>query len=500
MNSPRHPLSALLLCGLLLLTLNAPAQAGSATWNLNPGSGNWNTAANWTPATVPNGPADTATFGVSNITDVSLSAAIEVEGIVFGAGASPYTISAAQALTISGTGIVNNSGAEENFASNDSSPQITFTHSATAGSGTVFTNDNGRIEFDGSASAGSATFVTSNGGITIFFDQATTENATFITNSGGTTFPGNGANATFISNPGAGGGAAGGATYFGSGDRAGNATLIANAGPNGHRGGIIIFDNGSTGGTGKVQVFGNGLLELSQSTETVLGSIEGDGIISLNFVLKVGNNNLSTVFGGQIKDADPDEFGGRVIKEGGGTLTLSFKNTYSGGTVVLDGTLNVASGSNSGTGTGPVNVNSGTLGGNGTIAGAVTIGTGNTAGAFLAPGLSARKQTLTIQDSLSFKAQSSYLYKLNTTKGKAAMVVANGVHINSGAEFLVNALGDRKLPAGKVFTAISNSAATPISGIFANLADGSTFTAGNNNFQASYTGGDGYDLTLTVVQ
>src|SRR4249919_3539755 len=115
MNSPRHPLSALLLCGLLLLTLNAPAQAGSATWNLNPGSGNWNTAANWTPATVPNGPADTATFGVSNITDVSLSAAIEVEGIVFGVGASPYTISAAQALTISGTGIVNNSGAEENF-------------------------------------------------------------------------------------------------------------------------------------------------------------------------------------------------------------------------------------------------------------------------------------------------------------------------------------------------------------------------------------------------
>ena len=33
----------------------------------------------------------------------------------------------------------------------------------------------------------------------------------------------------------------------------------------------------------------------------------------------------------------------------------------------------------------------------------------------------------------------------------------------------------------------------------ANLPDGSTFTAGRNNYQASYEGGTGNDLTLTVV-
>ena len=38
MNSPRHPLSALLLGGLLLLIPNVSAHAGSATWNLNPTS------------------------------------------------------------------------------------------------------------------------------------------------------------------------------------------------------------------------------------------------------------------------------------------------------------------------------------------------------------------------------------------------------------------------------------------------------------------------------
>jgi hypothetical protein len=50
-----------------------------------------------------------------------------------------------------------------------------------------------------------------------------------------------------------------------------------------------------------------------------------------------------------------------------------------------------------------------------------------------------------------------------------------------------------------VFVAMSNTAATQINGTFANLPDGSTFTVGNNTFQASYEGGDGNDLTLTVV-
>jgi hypothetical protein len=54
------------------------ARAGSATWDLNPGSGDWNTAANWTPMTVPNGASDTATFSLSNTTNVSISANAEV--------------------------------------------------------------------------------------------------------------------------------------------------------------------------------------------------------------------------------------------------------------------------------------------------------------------------------------------------------------------------------------------------------------------------------------
>src|SRR5256714_13500489 len=103
-------IGSLIGCGLTLL-LAGFAQAGSATWDLNPGSGDWNTATNWTPATVPNGSSDTATFGLSNTTDVSVSANTTVDGITFAPGASSFTITASSGLklTFSATGIINNS-------------------------------------------------------------------------------------------------------------------------------------------------------------------------------------------------------------------------------------------------------------------------------------------------------------------------------------------------------------------------------------------------------
>ena len=64
-------LSCAIILTLSLGALNA-IYADSATWNLNPTTGQWNNAGNWTPATVPNGPNDVATFGVSSETNVLL--------------------------------------------------------------------------------------------------------------------------------------------------------------------------------------------------------------------------------------------------------------------------------------------------------------------------------------------------------------------------------------------------------------------------------------------
>jgi hypothetical protein len=154
----------------------------------------------------------------------------------------------------------------------------------------------------------------------------------------------------------------------------------------------------------------------------------------------------------------------------------------------------------SGTGTGNVQVDAGTFGGSGIIAGAVTIGTGAGAGASLQPGFGTRKPTtLTLQGSLTFKADGTYSYQLDTEKARSDEVIANGVSIGSGAQLDLTAVADKKLTSGTVFTAIDNTATTASSGTFANLADGSILTLGRNKYQASYTGGDGNDLTLTVV-
>ena len=133
------------------------------------------------------------------------------------------------------------------------------------------------------------------------------------------------------------------------------------------------------------------------------------------------------------------------------------------------------------------------------ISGAVTIGTGSGSGAFLAPNVASNQPAiLTCQNTLTFKADSTYSYKLNTRNGRADQVRAKGVTIESGAQFDFNAVANKRLTTGTVFTAISNTSATQISGTFANLPDNSTFTVGRNNYQVSYEGGDGNDLTLTV--
>ena len=145
-------------------------------------------------------------------------------------------------------------------------------------------------------------------------------------------------------------------------------------------------------------------------------------------------------------------------------------------------------------------VNKGTLGGTGIITGAVTVGTGSRSGAILLPGKSATAPgILTINSALTFNSLSTYKCVLNRNTPIAGKVTVLGVTINSNVPFTFVDTGTGTLTVGTVFTVINNTSANPISGTFSNLANGSVFTSNGNNFQASYTGGTGNDLTLTVV-
>ena len=230
------------------------------------------------------------------------------------------------------------------------------------------------------------------------------------------------------------------------------------------------------------------------------GSLEGNGLVFLGIKnLSVGGNSLSTTFSGVISDGGEEGgVGGSLTKVGSGSLELSGVNTYTGGTTVSAGTLIVSNTTGSATGTGAVSVNAGTLGGSGIISGAVTVNSG----AFLAPAHGTKTQsTLTVQSPLTFNSGSTYTYTFKA-KGKQAKtdkVIANGVTINGGANVTIQGTTKGSLKAGTAYTLISNTSANPISGTFSNLADGAIVNVNGNNLQASYEGGDGNDLTLTVV-
>jgi len=459
--------------------------AGSATWLASPATGNWNHAANWSPATIPNGPSDTATFASSNTTGVSISANTQVNGIVFNAGASDFTITTSPAftLTISGVGPTNNSAFNQNIVT------------ATDGAGNF-----GTIVFTNSAAA----------------DAASTGPTMFFTNNGATASGADGGNITFrdtttanrglfINHGGTASNARGGHTFFTGNSTAGNAALVAEGGTNGGLGGWIAFGPTSSGGTAAVAVFGNGYLDISahNAPGITMGHVEGSGAVFLGGNnLTVGTDNLGGVFSGVIQDGGGNAgTGGSLTKTGKATMTLTNANIYTGGTTLVKGALMTRNKTGSATGTGPVQVNNGTFGGIGKVGGTVTVGNGSSSGAILLPAKSksaTKPGTLTINSALTFNSLSTYKCVLNRSTPTMGKVTALGVTINSNASFIFVDVGTGTLTPGTVFTVINNTSANPIFGTFSNLANGSTFASNGNNFQASYTGGTGNDLVLTV--
>jgi len=487
---------------------------------------------------VPNGPGDIATFATSNLPSVTVQSNIEVGQIMFAAGASAFTItiSPQETLTLSGVGVTNESGQQQNFDL-EAIVQANFTqvgvinleNTATSGTNTVYScagamtqfNFGAFVRFLNSSSAGGSTFVLNGGaaseaygGLLIFYDTSTAADAT-ITAQGGTVedslgasvaigtsgTPATAGNATIIANGGTAAGAAGAKVSFDV-VRASEPTLIANGGVNGGDGGGFFFNDQIANNLAHVEVYGNGLLDISNSFNTTIGSLAGDGMVDLgDFTLTVGGNNQNTSFAGLIEQVNTEGGKGVIKKVGTGTLRLSHDNTFKGGITISDGTVVIQNRTGSGSGSGNVTVQGGILAGKGIIKGLTTIGTGSGPGSILQPSKAASTAaTLTIQSSLFIKSDGTYTWKLNTNKATADQVIAKGVSIASSAQFIFKAVANKKLTVGTVFTAISNTATTTIAGTFANLANGSIVTVGANNFQANYEGGDGNDLTLTAVQ
>ncbi|EJH0338949.1 autotransporter-associated beta strand repeat-containing protein [Salmonella enterica] len=121
---------------------------------------------------------------------------------------------------------------------------------------------------------------------------------------------------------------------LGSGDVTDNATLELNTGGD--------FDN-AISGSGKVEKSGDDALTLSGANTYTGGTLISDGTLVASNVEALGTGDvtdnavLELNTGGDFDNAISGS--GQVEKSGDGTLTLSGSNTYTGGTTINDGTL-----------------------------------------------------------------------------------------------------------------------------------------------------------------
>ena len=279
---------------LLAATCLSPAGVAAQIWN-GTTSSDFQVSSNWSPAVVPSGAGATATFVVAKGFTSVTNATGTIGGLRFENSAPSYTIDLGfQGLTLNSTGIINNSSFVQTVTGGGTSGILQINAGTLNDVNLLMTSSN--VNFAGTASAGNAT----------------------ITN---------------ISN-----------VNMNNSSTLANATVTKN-------GGALNFLNTSSGGQVSVTLNGNGRLQFSNYAlpGTTIGSLAGSGTVNLTDIsnaqtksLTIGGNNQSTTFSGQIVG------GGSIVKAGSGTLVLTGDNTYSGGTTINTGTLQIGNGGTTG--------------------------------------------------------------------------------------------------------------------------------------------------------
>ncbi len=214
-----------------------------------------------------------------------------------------------------------------------------------------------------------------------------------------------------------------------------------------------------------------------------IGSLSGMGEVQLSSAtLTVGGaSERSSVFGGVISGV------GSLVKTGDSTLTLTGINTFTGDTVVGQGTL-LVHGELAPASLVRVQGSDSSLGGNGRVHNV------NVSGGQLAPGASAGKLTasdMNLSGVLDIELDGTDPgtgYDRLTARGAVnlsdcVLAVRRGVVLAPGETF--------------PFLILEKTSPGPISGTFKHMPEGATFSVEGELFQITYQGGSGNDVVLT---
>ena len=249
--------------------------------------------------------------------------------------------------------------------------------------------------------------------------------------------------------------------------------------------GTLVATGGQAIGDASVVTVASGAQLILQGNESV-GSIAGSGALGLDgATLTTGGNNASSVFSGAIGGT------GGLTKTGTGTLTLLGASSYSGGTTVSDGTLQVYGAD--ALGTGPL-----------ALAGAAILQASETFTDARAISLSAASglgggtlavdetKTLTLSGAITglgdlTKTGAGALVLSGTNSASGAVAVATGTLIATGGQ----AIGDTSavsVASGAQFIVQGDEVVGSITGSGALMLNGASLTAGGSNASTAYDG------------
>jgi outer membrane autotransporter protein len=290
-------LPAVLIAGLIATAVTPIISGVASAEDFAHNSGGWGTAANWTPATVPNGVDAVANFN-HDAPDQGLGYTVFLTG-------GPYTVGTLNlsATSTSGgyrfsSGVLNfqaSGQASINVQTNNFIPDLDASASFNLVSDTVVTVDSGaHFTADGVISGAS------------------------LTKSGDGLLTLNGANAY-----------TGGTNLYG---------------------GTLSLGNNAALGTGAVYTNGGTTIDIQNGI-----TINNDLTMYAGMNLNVGSGATGT-YAGQISEfSDPTA----IVKTGAGTLVLTNSNSFSSGAMIEEGTIRVTD--DHALGSGPITLDGGTL-------------------------------------------------------------------------------------------------------------------------------------------
>jgi fibronectin-binding autotransporter adhesin len=375
--------ATVLATGLGFAALAAPAQAQDRVYS-GPGT-DWTTPANWTGGNPVDNAAETAVFqnNAAPLT-INIASAVQANGVRYDAGAQSRTINLSSFLALYGTGIANNSGNIQAITINGIQAstslqlagssditgtqtdinltsgfmQIAQTSNATRAHAILGVNgilsvetSDGTATLGGLSGNGTVRGAQQNGGIAS--QQLTVGGLNLSSIFGGLFQDAFGATLSIVK------AGTGTLTLTGSNTNAGTTTIsagalqIGNGGTTGSLGSGNVVDNASLifnrsnaftfanpiSGTGTVAQNGAGILRLSGANSYSGGTTINSGVLELGSATALGSGALTFAAGGTVRTAGSSSTVNGVTISAGASATLA---AAVGDTLTLTGSLQMA--------------------------------------------------------------------------------------------------------------------------------------------------------------